>query len=53
MLSYNLEGASVSGGEVDLTPTVSLFDGNVGKDLTDIIGQPAQQSAPAIHDGKV
>jgi hypothetical protein len=46
LYSYNLEGTSASGGEVDLTPTGSLFDGEVGKDLTDIIGQP-QQSAPA------
>ena len=46
LYSYNLEGTTASGGEVDLTPTGSLFDGEVGKDLTDIIGQP-QQSAPA------
>jgi hypothetical protein len=46
LYSYNLEGTSATGGEVDLTPTGSLFDGEVGKDLTDIIGQP-QQSAPA------
>ena len=46
LYSYNLEGTSATGGEVDLTSTGSLFDGEVGKDLTDIIGQP-QQSAPA------
>ena len=47
LYSYNLEGTSATGGEVDLTSTGSLFDGEVGKELTDIIGQPAQQSAPA------
>jgi hypothetical protein len=46
LYSYNLEGTSATGGEVDLTPTGSLFDGEVGRDLTNIIGQP-QQSAPA------
>ena len=46
LYSYNLEGTGALGGEADLTPTGSLFDGEVGKDLTDIIGQP-QKSAPA------
>ena len=33
LYSYNLEGTSATGGEVDLTSTGSLFDGEVGKEL--------------------
>ena len=49
LYSYNLEGTTASGGEVDLTPTGSLFDGEVGKDLTDVIHVRPARGAERWH----